>query len=126
MHRILVVDDNSVFRATVIGLLQAEPGILVLGDASTGVEAVELARRLHPDIILMDVSMPRMNGIEATRRIKARMPEARVIGLSSYAETEIAERMREAGAEALVVKGASRFFPELLRMICEEQAPAGP
>ncbi len=77
------------------------------GGSLPGRQAVEMARALSPDVIVMDVSMPEMDGIEATRRIKAEMPGVRIIGLSMFEEGEIAGRMREAGAEAFVSKEAS-------------------
>ncbi len=112
---ILLVDDHPVFRAALLSLLQTRSGVRVVGQASDGAEAVDLVRRLHPDVVLMDVSMPGMDGIEATRLIRAGHPEVRVIGLSMHEEGEVAEQMRRAGAEAFVSKTAP--FEELWNVI---------
>ena len=77
----------------------SKPSIEVIGEAPDGVEAIEKARRLQPDVIIMDVNMPRMNGIEATRRIKAEMPGVRVIAFSLHQQSDMAKAMRDAGAD---------------------------
>jgi DNA-binding NarL/FixJ family response regulator len=104
-QRVLLADDHKIIRELMVTLLATQPDLEVIGEACDGVEAVDLAARLHPDVILMDVSMPQMDGIAATRRIKRQMPQVRVIGFSTYDEMEIAARMREAGAEAFLSKG---------------------
>jgi two-component system CheB/CheR fusion protein len=103
--RVLVVDDHAIFRDGMASLLEKEEGIQVLDEASNGEEAVEKATRLKPDVVLMDINMPGMNGIEATRRIMKERPGTRIIGLSVHAEDDIAESMREAGAADYVTKG---------------------
>jgi PAS domain S-box-containing protein len=113
--RVLFVDDHKVMRQGLIRLISGKPDIVVVGEAGNGREALELARQLVPDVIVMDVSMPEMDGIEATRRIKAEMPQVRVIGLSMYDDAHIAKTMRDAGAEAFVSKAASSA--ELLKAI---------
>ena len=102
--RVLVADDHKIVRQGLTELLREEADIEVVGEASDGVEAVEMAARLRPDVIVMDISMPRLNGIEATRRITAAQPRVRVIGLSMYEEPERAAAMREAGAVAYLHK----------------------
>lgn len=77
----------------------------MVGEASDGQEAVELAAQLNPDVIVMDVGMPRLNGIEATRIIKSRQPRVRVIGLSMHEEPEVEARLMWVGAEAYITKG---------------------
>jgi CheY-like chemotaxis protein len=96
--RVLLADDHLVVRQGLARLLKAEPDIEVVGEASDGVVALELARQLLPDVVTMDVSMPRMDGIEATRILHAELPEVRVIGLSMFEEAERAAAMRQAGA----------------------------
>jgi CheY-like chemotaxis protein len=96
--RILLVDDHVVFRQGLVGLLEATPGIAIIGEASDGLEAIELANLLLPDVIVMDLTMPRMNGIEATRRITASHPHIRVIGLSMHDSQEMEQAICNAGA----------------------------
>lgn len=103
--RVLVVEDHPIVREGLVGLLQGEFDVEVVGQAGDGVEAVELARRLHPDVIIMDISMPRMNGIEATRRILADLPHCRVVGLSMHDDPAMVQAVRDAGASAYVTKG---------------------
>ncbi len=102
--RVLLVDDHRMVREGLAGLLGHETGVEVVGQASDGFEAVELARKLKPDVITMDVSMPGMNGIEATRRIKSELPQVRVIGLSMHGEKEQGPAMFKAGADAYLNK----------------------
>jgi PAS domain S-box-containing protein len=115
-YRVLLVDDHRVMRQGLIALLDSQPDIRVVGEAADGREAVELARRLNPGVIVMDVAMPVMDGIEATRLIKGEMPQVRVIGLSMLGEEEMAERMKRAGAEAWLSKvGPSEALIEAIR-----------
>ena len=103
--RLLLVDDHMIIRKGLAGLLSQEPDLEIVAEASDGEQAVELARQLRPDAVIMDVVMPRMNGIEATRIITSELPETRVIGLSMYVEADRAEAMREAGAIDYLTKG---------------------
>jgi PAS domain S-box-containing protein len=105
--RVLLADDHKLSRQVVTALLRDQPDIEVVGEASDGQMAVELALRTQPDVVVMDVAMPRLDGLHATRRITAELPHVRVIGLSMHAEAEIAEGMREAGAVAYLPKGCS-------------------
>ena len=103
--RVLVADDHKIVRQGLVGILQIEPDIEVVGEAADGDEAVELARKLRPDVVIMDVTMPRMNGIEATKLISRELRKTRVIGLSMHAEGDMAKAMRAAGASAYLTKG---------------------
>jgi PAS domain S-box-containing protein len=105
--RVLLADDHKVMRQGLISLISGQPNIQVVGEAANGLEALELARQLRPDVIIMDVSMPVMDGVQATRRIKAELPEIRVIGLSMHDDEHASLTMRDAGAEAFVSKAAS-------------------
>jgi PAS domain S-box-containing protein len=105
--RVLVVDDHALVRQGFAKLLAGEPDLEVVGEADNGQAAIELTRRLTPDVILMDVSMPIMNGIEATRRIHAEFPAVRVIGLSMLEDAEQPHAMREAGTAAYLRKSDS-------------------
>ena len=102
--RVMLVDDHGVMRQGLAAILSDEKDIEIVGQACDGVEAVEMAPRLLPDVILMDFSMPRMDGVEATRRIHAELPHIRIIGLSMYEEADRAESMIAAGAAAYVTK----------------------
>lgn len=104
--RILLADDHKILREGLAGLLRDQPDFEVVSEASDGQMAVELARETEPDVIIMDVSMPRLNGVEATRIIAAEMPQVRVIGLSMHAQEDMAGAMRRAGAVGYVTKGA--------------------
>jgi two-component system response regulator DegU len=96
--RVLVADDHTLFRDGIARLLAKEVDIAVVGQARNGNEAIDLSRQLNPHVILMDISMPGINGIEATRVIHAQAPGIRIIGLSMYEDEERAEVMRQAGA----------------------------
>ncbi len=113
--RVLLADDHEVVRQGLIALLGDEDTVEVVGEAANGREAVDLAEQLHPDVVLMDVSMPVMSGEEATRRIKQDLPRTRIVSLSMRAEPEVRERMHEAGAESYVLKTAP--YKELLAAI---------
>jgi CheY-like chemotaxis protein len=105
--RLLFADDHEVMRKGLIRLVAGQPDIQLVGEASNGLEALELSRQLYPDVIVMDISMPKMDGIKATRRIKTEMPNIRVIGLSMHHDEQLALTMRQAGAEAFLSKSVS-------------------
>jgi PAS domain S-box-containing protein len=113
--RVLFVDDHKVIRQGLINLIGTQPGIDVAGEASNGKEAIDRVRQLKPDVVVMDVSMPEMDGIEATRYIKAQWPKVRVIALSMVEDEHVSRTMREAGAEAFLSKTESST--ELLKAI---------
>jgi len=102
--RILLVDDQELVRYGFRLMLDATPGIVVVGEADDGERAVGAAERLHPDVILMDVRMPGTNGIEATRRILARLPGTRVLVLTTYDLDEYAFGALRAGAAGFLLK----------------------
>jgi signal transduction histidine kinase len=101
--RVLVVDDNAGFRESLLALLEAG-NLQVVGEAGSGVEALGLVRSLAPDVVLMDVRMPTMDGIEATRLLKADFPDLGVVALSGHEDQEIVRGMLVAGASGYVLK----------------------
>lgn len=103
--RLLLVDDHPILRKGLADLVRIRPEVVVVGEAGDGQEAVDLALLLKPDVILMDITMPRMDGIEATRRITAALDHVRVIGLSMHEGEEMATAMRGAGAVGYMTKG---------------------
>ena len=105
--RLLLADDHEALRQGLASLLALEPDFDVAGQASDGREAVQLAASLHPDVVIMDVTMPVMDGVEATRRITRDLPGVRVIGLSLHETLDMARAMKEAGATAYLSKGGS-------------------
>jgi PAS domain S-box-containing protein len=102
--RVLIVDDHKIMREGLVGLLQFESDMEVVGEAPDGPQAVELAEKLKPHVVIMDVNLGEMSGIEATRRILAKDPEIKVIGLSMRADKDTAAAMRGAGAIAYLPK----------------------
>jgi CheY-like chemotaxis protein len=105
--RVLLADDHNLVRDGVARLVKREPGLEIVGEARDGQEAVELARALSPDVVLMDISMPNLNGIDATRIIHQERPSIRVIGLSMYDDPVPVQAMRSAGAVDFKNKGCA-------------------
>jgi len=105
--RVLVVEDHVVVREGLCALISARPDMEVVGQASDGVEAVHQARSLQPDVILMDLLMPRKSGVEATCEIKAENPEARILILTSFAEEQKVFQAIKAGAMGYLIKDSS-------------------
>jgi len=105
--RVLLADDHEIVPEGLMSLLDEERTIEVVGEAANGREAVDLAGQLEPDVVIMDVSMPLINGDEATRQIKKHLPNTRVVALSVCEDAETMEKMRAVGAEAYILKTAS-------------------
>jgi PAS domain S-box-containing protein len=105
--RILLVDDHQVVRHALAQLLRAEPDLAVVGEAGTGSAAVALTRQLTPEVVLMDINLPEMDGIQATRLIHAEFPSIRVIGVSMFDSGDQQVAMQAAGAEAYVTKAGA-------------------
>ncbi len=132
---VLLADDHTVVRQGFRLLLQVEPDLAVVGEAETGRQAVELARKLKPDVVVMDIAMPVLNGIEATRQIVDELPSTRVVVLSSYSDDEYVHRVAQAGASGYLVKqtaaadlvkaireaakGNAFFSPDISRLLVE-------
>ena len=144
MIRVFLADDHAVVRDGLCYLLEAQPDLTVVGDAGNGPEAVALVKRLKPDVVLMDISMPELNGIDATTQIIESVPETRVIILSMQGTAEYVFRALQAGAhgyllkdsagkvvvEAVAVYGGSRYFSDEVTstLVTDylEQRQAGP
>jgi CheY-like chemotaxis protein len=115
--RILMVDDHPLVREGMRGVVEAFSNMEVVGEASNGQEAVQLALDLRPNVVIMDINMPLMNGVEATRIIKTRWPEITIVGLSVNNDWQVQAAMTAAGASAYLSKDVA---PEMLhRVICE-------
>jgi two-component system response regulator NreC len=102
--RVLVVDDHALVREGIKSLLQGIPQLTVIGEAEDGLDAIEQARQLRPDIVLMDIGMPRMTGVEATRHIREEMPAVQVVALTIHDSEEYLFQMLRAGAAGYVLK----------------------
>jgi DNA-binding NarL/FixJ family response regulator len=113
--KILIADDHGILREAIASLLNNEFGMEVIGEAQDGRTAVRLAKELHPDVIIMDIAMPNLNGIEATRQIVREMPNIKVIALSVYADRRSVREMLKAGASGYVPKQCA--FKELVTAI---------
>jgi DNA-binding NarL/FixJ family response regulator len=141
--RTLITDDHKVVRRGLRGFLELDPGLEVVGEASNGEEAVEMAVRLEPDVVLMDLLMPVMDGIEATREIRLRLPEVEVVALTSVLEDASVTGAIKAGAIGYLLKtteadelceairaaaaGQVRLAPEAAaRLMREVRAPESP
>lgn len=105
--RTLIADDHTLLRNGICALLEDEPDILIVGEASDGREAVRLADQLKPNVVLMDIAMPLLNGLEATRQIKREHPGITVLVLTMYDNEEYFREMLEAGASGYIVKRAA-------------------
>jgi len=118
--RILIADDHELVRQGLMALLSVKSGVEVIGQAEDGEKAVELANTLKPDIILMDLLMPRKNGIEATREIKTDNPDARILIITSFAEDENVYQAIKAGALGYLLKDSSpQELMQAIRDVCE-------
>jgi len=115
MTTVLLVDDHQMLRDGLRGILAAEPGIEVIGEAGDGRAAVAMTRELAPEVVVMDLGMREMNGIEATRQIKRARPATRVIVLSTYSDPRYVLSAHEAGASGYLLKLSA--FDDLLRAV---------
>ena len=116
--RVLLADDHAVVRQGFAHILSAEPDMEIVGEAANGNEAIALTEELHPDVIVMDVAMPELNGIEATRRLSASEPHARVLALSMHKDSVYVREILRAGARGYLLKDAiDRDFVEAVRAV---------
>ena len=105
--KVLLAEDHTIVRQGLCSLMKADGGFQVVGEARTGREAVAMAQALRPDVILMDISMPVLNGLEATRQVLKANPAARVVILSAHTDDVYVERMKETGAAGYIEKQTS-------------------
>ncbi len=125
--RVLVVDDHDMVRRGLAAFLKVRPGLAIVGEARDGAEAVRLCGELQPDVVLMDLLMPGMNGNDATRAIRSRWPRIQVIALTSFGEQELVQEALQAGAVGYLLKNVSA--DELTRAIhaaCEGKPTLAP
>jgi len=116
---VLLADDHMLVRQGLRALLETEEGIQVVGEAATGRQAVQMARNLLPDVVVMDIAMPLLNGLEATRQICKELPSAKVVILSSHSDDEYVFQLAQAGAIGYLVKQTAAT--ELIKAIREAQ-----
>jgi len=123
---VLIVDDQTLFRSGLAHLLGADERIAVVGQAVDGIEAVQLAKTLKPDVVLMDIKMPNLDGIEATRRIVAENPKTKVLMLSTFDSDNNVIQALKAGASGYVLKDAqaSSIISSLLAVVAGERVMA--
>ena len=142
MIRVVVADDQELVREGLVMILSAQSDIEVVGEAADGVDAVTMARQLQPDVILMDVRMPRLDGIDATRRVLAAVPECRVLVLTTFDVDEAVIGALRAGASGFLLKDAPRrsliaavravaegdvlLAADVMRRLVADHLPAGP
>ncbi|HZT37175.1 MAG TPA: response regulator transcription factor [Bryobacteraceae bacterium] len=134
--RVLVADDHTMIRSGLRMLLEREPGFEVVAEASDGRQAIELAESLKPDVAVLDIGMPNLNGIEATRHIVQKLPRTRVVVLSMHADESYVLRALKSGARGYLLKdsaesdilnsiravneGKAYFSPEISKMLAED------
>jgi DNA-binding NarL/FixJ family response regulator len=105
--RVCVFDDQTLFRESLAKMLESQPGLMVVGEAADGDEAIRRALSLKPDVILMDIGLPKVDGLQATRQIKDLLPGVRVIGITAYPNDEVFRRALSAGFDSFLLKDAS-------------------
>jgi DNA-binding NarL/FixJ family response regulator len=113
--RILLADDHKIVRDGLKALLDKEADMSVVAEADTGRRALQLSRKVKPDVVVMDVSMPDLNGIDATRQIVAELPSIKVVALSMHAQKQFVEGMLKAGVSGYLLKDSA--FDELIRAL---------
>jgi len=113
--KIILADDHKLMREGLRGLLERQADLEVVGEVDDGRSAVRLASELHPDVVIMDIGMPALNGIEATRQIKSELPQTKIIGLSMHVNQRMVVEMLRAGASGYVSKLSA--FEELARAV---------
>ena len=115
---VLIADDHTIVREGLRKLLESETNIEVVGEAATGRKAVDMSQELHPDVVIMDIAMPQMNGLEATRLIRQAAPDVKVLILSAHSDDAYVESVIKIGAAGYLVKQVSaHFLAEAVRKV---------
>lgn len=121
--RVLIADDHTIVREGIRMILSAQPDIEVVGEAANGQEAIDLTRKLRPDVVVMDISMPGVSGINATKAIKAEMPEVNVLALTMHEDETYVFQLLKAGASGYVLKrGAASDLVNAVRAASKGEA----
>jgi two-component system, NarL family, response regulator NreC len=124
---ILIAEDHQIVREGLRRLLDGQDGMRVVGEAGDGRAAVRMAKDLHPDVVVMDIGMPDLNGIEATRQLQKAVPGVRVVALSMYSDRHNANEMMHAGARAYLLKdGAFEELADAIRKVINGQVYISP
>lgn len=127
MIRLLIVDDHEMVREGLKTLLKSEPDFAVVGDASNAEQALELVERLHPDVVLLDIRLPGMSGIEFCRIVSERFPETAVLILTTFSEESLVAQSIQAGARGFIVKDVERFdLKRSIRAVARGEAAIDP
>jgi len=125
--RVLIADDHTLFRESLRSLLKAAEDIEVVGEAEDGIEAIYKATQLHPDIVLMDIAMPNINGLQATRRMKSDNPSVKVLILTMYETEQYVSEMLRCGASGYILKRApARELISAIRAVSQGEAYLSP
>ncbi|HSO88940.1 MAG TPA: response regulator transcription factor [Draconibacterium sp.] len=116
--KVLVVDDHQLFREGIVTLLFSAENIEVVAQAEDGLDAIEKAKHYKPDVVLLDITMPRMNGIEATRKLKTQIPGIKIVSLSMHSEKQYVKGVLEAGADGYLLKNCTyRQLTDAIRSV---------
>jgi len=118
--KVLIADDHQLFREGLMNLISSAPDIEVIGEAKDGKEATEKVKTLNPEVVLIDIGMPKMNGIEATRIIKKQQPEIKIIAVSMHSDRQFVKGVLEAGADGYLLKNCTyRQLIEAIKSVVE-------
>jgi len=125
--KVLLADDHKIVREGLKSLLEAEPDLTVIAEAGDGRTAVQLAREQHPDVVVMDIAMPHLNGVEATPQVMASNPQARVVALSMHSDRRFMTEMLRAGAAGYLLKdSASEELIQAIRTVMDGKVYLSP